>query len=96
MREVVSALCAHSKALHDEGELMATILIPTLAEALAAVYLHERDKCVEAVEILSEAIDRLHDVARRQSGASDDEIALIINRAQETARETLMLYGGKR
>ena len=76
--------------------MMATILMPTTAETLAAVYLHERDKCVEAVEIMSEAIDRLHDVVTGKEGASQDEIAFIINRAQETAKETLMLYGKSR
>lgn len=75
---------------------MPTIFMPTSAESLAAVYLHERDKCLEAVEILSEAIDRLHDVVRGQSGASDDEIAFIINRAQEVARETLLFHGQQR
>ena len=75
---------------------MPTIIMPTSAEALAAVYLHERNKCIEAVQILSEAIDRLHDVVRGESGASADEIAYIINRAQETARETLLFHGGER
>ena len=72
---------------------MTTILMPTSAETLAAVYLHERKKCVEAVEIMSEAIDRLHDVVTDKAGASADEIAFIINRAQEVAKETLLLYG---
>lgn len=72
---------------------MPTILMPTSAEALAAVYLHERNKCVEAVEIMSEAINRLHDVVNWKEGVSQDEIAFIINRAQEIAKETLLLYG---
>lgn len=76
--------------------MTATILLPTSAETLAAVYLHERNKCVEAVEIMSEAINRLHDVVRGKEGASKDEIAFIINMAQEVARETLTLYGGMR
>ena len=76
--------------------MTATILLPTSAETLATVYLHERNKCVEAVEIMSEAINRLHDAVRGNAEASKDEIAYIINSAQEIAKETLMLYGAHR
>lgn len=72
---------------------MATILEPTSAEAMAAGYLHDRERCLDAIEILSEAIDRLHDVVTGKEGASKDEIAYIINRAQGVAKETLLLYG---
>ena len=72
---------------------MATILEPTGAEVLAAGYLFQRDKALHGLVVALEAINRLHDVATGRSGESADEIAYIINRAQETISECLLLGG---
>lgn len=72
---------------------MATILEPTTEEVSAAGYLFERNKAIHGLVVAKEAIERLHDIVTDRSGESADEIAFIINRAQETIADCLLLSG---